>query len=350
MAKTNPTTDNYSRILSDLRGGTYKPIYVLMGEEAYFIDQISNYIAQNALPPSEQEFNLITLYGENVTAKEVDVAARRYPMMSERQVIIVREAQQIRRLEDLENYAKTPVPSTVLVLCVKGKFIDKRTAFYRALLKVGEVFESELFKSYDATIGDWIAGYLKTQQCTIDRAATAILVEALGVELSKITSELDRLRMMLPPNTTKITAEDVEKLGVSKDYNNFELCNALMQKDIYKTQMIVNYFEKTPKSFDLQSTLGAIFSQFTKLFAYLMLCKKYKSPASIPEIDLQEVIGLHPFIIKKDYAPAAAKFSPAKARSVIDAIRYCDMRSKGWGGATTQSGDLLKELVYLILH
>ena len=333
-------SENCRRIINDLQSGIYKPIYVLMGEETYFIDQISSHIAQNILPPSEQEFNLITLYGEDVSAREIDVAARRYPMMSERQVIIVREAQQIRRLEaDLETYAKNPVPTTILTLCIKGKTIDKRTAFYRALLKTGEVFESELFKSYDASINDWIAQYLHAKGYAIDRPAAALLVEALGVELSKITGELDRLLVMLPPTPPKITAEHVEKLGVSKDFNNFELCSALLHKDIRKSLMIVNYFNKTPKSFDLQSTLGAIFGQFAKLFAYLMLCQKYRSPAAIPEADLQEVMGIHPFVIKKEYAPAAAKFTPSKTARIIADIRSCDMRSKGWGGAAAPSGE-----------
>jgi DNA polymerase-3 subunit delta len=349
MAK-NVTTENFSRIMNDLRAKIYHPIYLLMGEEGYFIDQISNYIAQNALQPSEREFNQMTVYGENISAKEIDVAARRYPMMSDRQVIIVKEAQQIRKLDDLEPYAQHPVPTTILVVCMKGKSLDKRTAFYKALLKAGEVFESELFKSYDDSINLWIADYLKRRQCTIDYNASKLLVEHLGVELSKIASELDRLQMMLPPNTDKITAADIEKLGVSKDFNSFELCSAFLKKDVQKAHQIIKYFSNTPKSFDIQSTLGAVFSQFAKLFSYQMLRKKYGSHSAIPDADLQVTIGIPSFVIKSEYAPAAEKFTARKTAEIIAAIRSCDMRSKGWGGVTTESNDLLKELAVLILH
>jgi DNA polymerase-3 subunit delta len=349
MAK-NLTIENYNRIMHDLHGSMFKPMYVLMGEETYFIDQISNYIAQNAVPPEQQDFNLITIYGENTTAKEIDMAARGYPMMGERQLIIVKEAQQIRGIEELDGYAKNPVPSTILVICIKGKTLDKRTAFYKTLLKTCEVFESELFKTYDAGIVDWIADYLQQSGIGIDYAASALLVEALGVELTKITTEIDRLLMMLPLNTTKITAEHVELLGVSKDFNNFELCSALLKKDAVKVHRIINYFTKTPKSFELQSTLGAIFTQFSKLFAYQMLRKKHGSHSKIPAADLQEVMGIHPYVIAQEYAPAIDRYSPQKTVEIISYIRDCDMRSKGWGGTTSDSGDLLKELAYLILY
>jgi DNA polymerase-3 subunit delta len=349
MAKTNSTVEQYERIMKDLRSKTYKSIYVLLGNEPYFIDEISNYIAQNVLAKEEQEFNLMMLYGENTTAKQIDVAARRYPMMCERQVLIVKEAQQIKKIEELAGYVSNPLKTTMLVICLKGKALDKRTSFYKSLVKAGEVFDSESFKSYDTAIVDWIVNYLKNKNCKIDNKAATLLVEALGTELSKIVSELDRLIMSLPVGTSQITVEHVETLGVSKDFNSFELCSALMQKNALKVHQIINYFDKNPKNFDLPSTLGAIFSQFTKLFSYQMLRAKYKSTA-IPAADLQEVIGVHPFIITKDYVPAAAKFTTSKVANIITEIRRCDMRSKGWGAANANSGDLLKELAYVIMY
>jgi DNA polymerase-3 subunit delta len=350
MAKTNPTTDNYERIMNELRAKKYKPIYMLMGAEPYFIDAITNYIAQNVLTLDEQAFNLTVLYGENSSAREIDVAARRFPMMAERQVIIVKEAQQIKKIEDLARYAAKPLSSTILVLCFKSKIPDKRSAFYKALAKTSEMFESEPFKSYDTDIiFNWIIKYLQTKKCAIERPAAALLVEALGTDVAKIVSELDRLMMMLPAGTKKITPKQVEYLGVSKDFNSFELCSALMRKDKKKVQQIINYFEKNPKNFDLQPTLGVLFSQFTKLFGYQMLRIKYKG-FEIPSADLQAVVGVHPFIIEKEYAPAAQKFTSSKTAQILSAIRHCDVRSKGWGGVQRPDGELLKELSFIITH
>jgi DNA polymerase-3 subunit delta len=350
MAKPNPTTDNYERIMNELSAKQYKPIYMLMGAEPYFIDAITNYIAQNVLTPDEQAFNLTMLYGETTSAREIDVAARRFPMMAERQVIIVKEAQQVKKIEELARYAAKPLPSTLLVLCFKNKTPDKRTAFYKALAKTSEMYESEPFKSYDTGIFDWIMKYLQAKGYAIERSAAARLVEALGTDVAKIVSELDRLMMMLPAGTKKITPTQVEYLGVSKDYNSFELCSALMHKDKKKVQQIINYFEKNPKNFDLQPTLGVLFSQYTKLFGYQMLRIKYKGLPEIPAADLQAVVGVPPFIIKKDYAPAAQKFTSSKTAQILSAIRQCDVRSKGWGGAQLSGGDLLKELSFIITH
>jgi DNA polymerase-3 subunit delta len=365
MVKTSSATiENFNRIMHDLQSGIYKPIYVLMGEEAYFIDQITNYIAQNILSAAEQEFNLFTLYG-NESAGEIATAAQRYPMMCDHQIIIIKDAykyvtSKIADNEDGESnnanqnpfevYAQNPSPTTILVLCIKGKSIDKRTAFYKGLQKAGEVFESEQFKGYEQPLRDWIADYVRSKGCSIDRNAVELIISAMGVDLTKIVSEFDRLQMMLPQNTAQITSEHVEMLGVSKDFNSFELCNALMQKDAVKAHRIINYFCKTPKSFALPETLGAIFGQFSKLFGYHMLCKKFGSHNKIPLADLQLIMGSMPaFIIQKEYAPAAAKFSPHKTAEILSAIRSCDMRSKGWDGTAIDSGNLLKELACGIL-
>ncbi|GHT10692.1 DNA polymerase III subunit delta [Bacteroidia bacterium] len=346
---TNPTPGNYETLLKELKQKNYKPIYLLMGTEPYFIDSISTYLAQNVLTEEEKAFNLTTLYGNSCDVSQIDSVARRYPMMSQYQVVIVREAQSVKKIEELEKYVSKPLNSTILVLCFNEKKLDKRKALYKNIVKNGVVFESEEFKSYDSNLSTWVSNYVKTQKhCSIDSTTIALVIEALGIDLSKIVSELDRLMMMLPQGTTQITAQHIEFLGISKDFNIFELSNALLQKDAIKAYRIVFYLENL-KDFNISSVLSNIGDTFAKLFAFQMLKTKY-APKMPPDVELQEVIGIHPFLVKQNYAPAAGKYTPSKTRQIIEQVRRLDMRSKGWEGTAPNGGDTLRELVGIILH
>ncbi|MDR1415951.1 MAG: DNA polymerase III subunit delta [Prevotellaceae bacterium] len=336
---------SYERIMSDLKKKIYKPVYLLMGEEAYYIDLISNYIQENVLSEADKTFNQTVLYGRDISSKLVVEVARRYPMMGSYQVVVVREAQEIKDIEKLEIYVSSPLKSTILVICYKTKTVDKRKAFYKQAAKVGEVFESA--SPYDDKIPDWIIDYLKSKQRTIDVAAAKILADYLGDNLSKIVNELDKLAVIVPPNS-KITAEHIERnIGISKDYNPFELCNAINSGNVLKANRIIMHFERDPASNPMVPIITALFSNFNKIFLLHMLKAKYKT--SIPSTEIQGVLGINPYFLK-DYEAASRRFPPTKAAGVIALLREFDMRSKGWNNASTSYGDLLREMVYKMMH
>jgi DNA polymerase-3 subunit delta len=336
----------YERIMSDLKNKIYKPVYLLMGEEAYYIDLISGYIQENVLDDAEKTFNQTVLYGRDVSAKAVIEAARRFPMMGSCQVVVVREAQLIRDIDKLEIYVSKPLKSTLLVVCYKGKAVDKRTSFYKQSVKVGEVFES--VAPYEDRLPDWIISYLSSKKRTIDTVAAKILADYLGADLTKIVNELDKLAVVVPKDS-KITAEHIERnIGISKDYNTFELCNAVAAGDVLKANRIIMHFERNAEKNSLPAITTQLFSQFCKIFLLHMLKAKYRS-TSIPYTEVQGVMGINTFFLK-DYEAAARRFSSTKSAEVIALLREFDMRSKGWNNASSGYGDLLRELVYKIMH
>jgi DNA polymerase-3 subunit delta len=337
---------SYERIMSDLKNKIYKPVYLLMGEEPYYIDLISNYIQENVLDEAEKTFNQTVLYGRDVNVKAVVEAARRFPMMSSYQVVVVREAQLIRDAEKLDVYVGNPLRSTILVICYKGKTVDKRTSFYKQTAKIGEVFESA--SPYEERLPDWIISYLNSKQRAIDTVAAKILADYLGANLTKIVNELDKLAVIVPPNS-KITAEHIERnIGISKDYNNFELCNAITAGDVLKANRIVMHFERNAEKNPLPLIINQLFSQFCKIFLLHMLKVQHKN-ARIPDTEIQGVLGINMFFLRS-YETAARRFSSTKSAEVIALLREFDMRSKGWNNASTGYGDLLRELTYKIMH
>lgn len=328
------------QIVDDIKAGNLKPIYFLMGEEPYYIDKISSYIENNVLDESEKGFNQMVMYGRDVTVDEIVSSAKRFPMMAEHQVIIVKEAQDLSRsIEKLDSYADNPQKSTVLVFNYKYKKLDKRKKVYKAIAKNGLIFESK--KLYENQVGDWIARVLKSKKFTIEPKAAQMLVEFLGTDLSKISNELDKLTSVLEAGTIINPSHVEENIGISKDFNNFELRKAVGNKDVVKANRIINYFSQNPKSNPLVMTISLLNSFFTQLLSYHGL--KDKSKASVAR-----TLGVNPYFVD-DYVNAARNYPMRKVSQVIGLLREADVKSKGVG-ANQSHGDILKELIFKVLH
>ena len=331
--------DKVKSILTDIKNGRTKPIYFLMGEEPYYIDAISKYIEQNVLSEAEKGFNQMVLYGRDVSVDDIIANAKRYPMMSEKQVVIVKEAQDLSRsIENLLSYVLNPQPTTVLVLCYKYKTLDKRKKLAKTVAEKGLLFESK--KMYDDKVPDWISRVLASRGYTVTPKASQMLVEFLGNDLSKISNELEKLQLIIKPGE-QITPQLIEEnIGISKDFNNFELQNAIGERDIKKAFAIVQYFSQNPKNNPMVMTIALLYGFFVKLLKYHALTNKG---------DAAKVLGVHPFFIK-DYQTAARNYPMKKVSAIISVIREIDMKSKGVGAANLPQGDLLKELLVKIFN
>lgn len=333
--------DEVKALVADIKKGHIKPIYFLMGEEAYYIDKISDFIEDNLLDEAEKGFNQMVLYGRDVTIDDIVSNAKRYPMMAERQVVIVKEAQDLSRtIEKLASYAENPQPTTVLVINYKYKKIDKRKALYKAINKNGSVvFESK--KLYDNQVPDWIRRVLKGQGYDISPKAAQMLVEFLGTDLSKINNELNKLKIVLPQGT-QITPEHIEEnIGISKDYNNFELRKAVGARDIVKAQRIAKYFGDNPKDNSIVLTIGLLFNFFSQLLhLHGMVDKNPRNVAS--------ALRVNPYFVN-EYLTAARNYPMKKVSAVVALLREFDVKSKGVGANAVPQGDLLKELLVRIM-
>ncbi|MFD0762453.1 DNA polymerase III subunit delta [Lutibacter aestuarii] len=330
-----------TKIVSDIKSGNIKPIYFLMGEEPYYIDKISEYIEENILSEEEKGFNQMVLYGRDVSIDDIVDNAKRFPMMADKQVVIIKEAQDLSRtIENLTLYASNPQPSTVLVICYKYKKLDKRKALYKAIQKVGLVYESK--KLYENQVADWIRRVLAGKNYKIDTKATLMLVEFLGTDLSKISNELDKLMVVLPKTST-ISPKDIEvNIGISKDYNNFELRKAIGEKNIVKANEIINYFGQNQKANPLAVTISLLNSLFTQLLIYHSLKDKSKN-------SIAKSLGISPFFVS-DYSIAAKNYPMRKVSQVISLLREADIKSKGVGANALPARDILKELLFKIMH
>jgi DNA polymerase-3 subunit delta len=328
-------------IMSDLKARRFKPIYILMGEEPYYIDKISDYIENNVMPPEERDFNQTVVYGVDTSAAQVVDMARRFPMMSEYQVIIVKEAQNIKNWDRLDSYLEKPLNTTILVICYKHGTMDARKKYMTKAAAVGVVFKSE--KLRENAIPAFIDDYVRQQKATIEPKAKAMIADFIGADLSRITSEIDKVLVSLPEGERKVTPETVEqKIGISKDYNMFELRDALINKDVLKANRIVKYLDSNPKSASLYAFLPGLFSFFQNLMVAhytdrtdrgVMLALGFKSEWAV-----------------KDYMKALRVFSAGKTMKIIQQIRETDAKSKGIDNPNTSPGDLLKQLVFFILH
>ncbi|WP_040250342.1 DNA polymerase III subunit delta [Psychroserpens mesophilus] len=333
--------EDVKQIVADIKKGQIKPIYFLMGEEPYYIDAISDFIENNILSEEEKGFNQMVLYGRDVAIDDIVSNAKRYPMMAERQVVIVKEAQDLSRtIENLASYASNPQPTTVLVLNYKYKKIDKRKALYKAIKKQGSVvFESK--KLYENQVADWIRRVLSGQNYTISPKASQMLVEFLGTDLSKINNELEKLKIILPEGT-QITPEHIEvNIGISKDYNNFELRKAIGERNSVKAFKIVNYFADNPKDNPMVVTISLLFNFFSQLLHFHGL--NDKNPRNVAS-----ALKINPYFVN-EYISAARNFPMRKVSAVISTLREFDVKGKGVNSNAVPQGDLLKELLVKIL-
>jgi DNA polymerase-3 subunit delta len=324
-------------IIKEVEQGKPAPIYFLMGEEPYFIDQISHFIEDSLLPEEQRDFNQTVLYGRDVSVDDVIGAAKRYPMMAERQLIIVKEAQDLsREIEKFEPYAENPQLTTVLVICYKYKKLDKRKKLYKALSKSGVLFESK--KLYDNQIPDWIRRMVSSKGRHITPKAAQMLNEFLGNDLGKIHNELHKLELILPEGAEMTPVVIEENIGISKDFNNFELQDAIGSRNLKKAFRIVQYFGQNPKNHPLPLTIATLFNFFTRLLKYHALDNKANAAREL---------GLSSYFIK-DYQKAARNYPIKRVSAILADLREIDLKSKGVGATGLPNADLLKELLVKI--
>ncbi len=332
----------YDQIMNSLKRKEFKPVYMLMGDEPYFINKIADYIEENVLSEDEKAFNQTVIYGKDANLRDIIMAAKQFPMMSEYQVIIVKEAQHIKNFDDLVFYLKQPQPSTILVFCHKYEKLDGRKKSTAEIADKGVLFESK--KLYDNQVAGWIEVYGKSKNVMIDAKTSNMLADFLGNDLTRIVSEIDKLLIILADKgTNQITPELVEKnIGISKDYNNFELFKALGEHDIAKSNRIVDYFGKNPKNNPLVMTISVLFNFFANLLLYHSLQDK-------SQMNVAAELKINPFFVR-DYQQAARFYKSGKTVQIISDIRRADAQSKGFRNASTPDDEILKELIFRILH
>lgn len=330
----------YESILSELKKRVYHPVYYLMGEESYFTDKITDYISKNILSDIEQEFNLTVFYGLETDIDNVLSAARRYPMMAEYQVIIVKEAQQLKNIDALIGYLKMPQPSTILVFVHKNGSLDKRKKVASELESKAVLLDSK--KLRDDQLPSFINGYLREKSLVADDKAVRMLAESVGADLSRMSGEIDKLSIALPVGATCITPELIEEhIGISKEFNNFELQNAIINKDVYKANRIINYFAQNPKKNPIQMTLALLFSFFSNLMM------AYYAPEKT-EKGVGDFLGIRWGV--SDYIKAMRNYRAMHVMEILHLIRLADARSKGAEGAALPDAEIMRELLYKIMH
>ncbi len=341
MADTKAVT--YESIMRELKDGKFRQVYYLHGEESYYIDMIADYIAEHALTPEERDFNQTIFFGSDVTASQVADTCRRYPMMSERQVVILKEAQNMKNTEALEKYLKQPLKSTVLVVCHKnGKIDGRKREFVKTIQQAGILFESAKLRERD--LPPFIEKYLADKNASIDPKSTQLVADAIGPDLSRLTSELDKLLISLPENNRRVTPQIVEdQIGVSKDFNGFELRDAIVNRNVFKANQIMYYFDKNPKAGSIYSFLPMMFNYFQNL----MLA--YYAPKKTQE-GVAEWLELRSPWAAKDYMTGMRNYSGSKVMQIIDKMREIDAKSKGLDNPNTPAGELMKELIFFVLH
>ena len=333
--------DEVLKIVNDIKAGNIKPIYFLMGEESYYIDKLSDYIEENVLSEDEKGFNQTVLYGRDVTIEDIVSTAKRYPMMAERQVVIVKEAQDLSRtIDKIESYAENPMASTVLVICYKYKTLDKRKKVTKLLAKNGIVYESK--KLYENQVGDWIKRVLAGKKYSIEPKANAMLVEFLGTDLSKINNELEKLQIILPKGSTITPHHIEENIGFSKDFNVFELRKAIGDRNQLRAYTIADNFAQNPKDNPIVMTTSLVFSFFVQLLKYHGL--KDKNPNNVAK-----VLGVNPFFLK-DYDIALKNYPMRKVSQIVASLRDVDVKSKGVGANALPQSDLLREMLFKIFN
>ena len=336
-----------NQILTELKGGKYRPVYFLQGEEAFYIDQISDYIEKNALEESQKGFNQVILYGRDIDMNVVIQNARRFPMMSERQVVIIKEAQDLKDLGKeaeaklLMDYITNPLPSTILVFCHKNKVLDGRKALAKTIDKNAVLLTTK--KLYDNKIPAWISDYVKDRGYRIGVKATALLAESVGSDLAPLSNEIEEIIINVPAKGSEITEDHIQKfVGISKDYNVFELQKALTIKDVVKANRIINYFAQDPKGNPVIPTITVLFTFYSKL-----LTAHHQQDKS--ERNLASVLKVNPFFVK-DYITGIRNYNLSATVNCIRFLKDADLQSKGIKGGSMKDEDIMKELVFKLLH
>lgn len=341
-SRSAASTVTHESIVKDVRAGNVKPVYYLMGEEAYYIDRIADFLIDSLLTPEERDFNFITYYGAEAQVDNIINSAKGFPIGSQRLVVLVKEAQALRGMERLEFYLRQPQPTTVLILCHKNGTIDRRLKVAAMVQKIGVLYESK--KLYERELPAFIKGYVARKRFGIDATAAEMLADFVGSDLNRIAGELDKLMLALPKGETAISPELVEKnIGISKNFNVYELQEALIQKDVLKVNRIAKYFDSNPKANPIQMVLPSLF----RFFSQLMLA--YYSPDK-SERGLAAWLGMTEWQVKRNILPAFSSWNAVKVMYIISEIRRTDARSKGVNNPSISSGELMKELLYYILH
>ncbi len=334
---------SYQTIIKEVKKKQFAPVYFLHGAESYFIDLVADAIEKHALEEHERAFNQTILYGKESNHLQIVDAARRFPMMSERQLVILREAQEMRSLKDLLTYVEQPTPSTVLVICHKHKKLNLNSKFGKAIKAKAVVLDSKPL--YDNQVPDWIADYLRSKKLSAGPAASELLAEYLGSKLSKVANELDKLALNIPEGSEVTQALIEEHIGISKDYNVFEFQKALGQRDVKKANRIVQYFIASPRKNPLPAVVGSLYNYFSKIYLY-------HSVARATEQEILSALGLRSSFFLREYRAAARNYPMSATQEVIYLLRQFDLKSKGvdYNATGKPEGELLKEMTWRILH
>lgn len=334
----------FETIMRDLKAKKYAPVYVLMGDESYYIDRITDYIADNVLDPDDRDFNQTVVFGADTTAAQVVDMAKGYPVMpAAHRVVIVKEAQGLKSLDALERYFEKPLASTVLVIAYKNGTIDRRKKVVGKAEAVGVVFESKKKRDYE--LPAFIEAYLKKNHVAIDTKSAAMIAEHIGADLSRLISELDKVMISLPDDDRRVTPDVVEReIGVSKEFNIFELKTAIIERNVFKANQIVKYFDKNPKAGSLFSCLPLLYTYFQNLMVAFYAPDKNNDNNLAAFLELKLVWGL------KDYRVGMRNFSAMKTLQILAKIRETDAKSKGLDSLNTSTDDLMRELIFFILH
>lgn len=349
-AKFKDTAAEFERLRAQAEAGRFVPLYLLMGEESYFIDTLCELIAAKALSEEERAFNLTTLYGRDSDAGQVVNLCRQMPMMGSRQVVLLKEAQHLRNLDKLALYTAHPSPATILVVCHKEKSVDKRSQLYKSVLAAGAVLESVRPRDYE--IAGWLTQFIAAKGCTIDRKALAMLTDHLGTDIAKISNELDKLLLSLPEGTRNVTDLHIERnIGISKDFNNFELCKAVTSQNLEQALRIADHFARNPKDNPLLVTILTLFGQFREIFRinYLRWLSRRKGVAFPPDAELMGILKTNSPYILNELKQTAARWDNRNVFRILGLLREYDAKSKGVNAGGASDGELLRELLLKIL-
>lgn len=353
MAKTavkfKDCVAEFERLSKDIAARRFAQIYLLMGEESYFIDSLCDALASTILSPAEQSFNQITVYGKDSDAAQVVNLCRQMPMMGTHEVIIVKEAQQLRNIEKLAHYTSKPQASTILIVCHKERSVDRRSAFYKQCVASGVVFESVRPRDYE--IGSWLTSFIASRGLKIDAKAVQMLTDQIGCDISKISNEVDKLLLALSTGTKSVTDTHIEQfVGISKEYNNFELCNAVAAQQVERAMRIADHFARNPKEYPLLVTVMSLFNLFRDIFVvnYLGWLSRRKGQPFPDDMSLMRTLKKSNVYAVKEIKQAATRWDNRRVFNILGLLREYDAKSKGIGTGGADDGELLRELLLKI--